>query len=254
MITVFRKIRSQLLGEKNMAKYLKYAIGEIALVVIGILIAFAINSWNQGRLEKIEEAKLLENVKFDFEKAIQTFNRLNVRRDESLQTFDMLLEIVESKNFENELILDTLLAKTIFTPTYNGKAGSLSVLVNSGKINLLSNDKLKTLLLEWPQEIEDITEEEVDMKELTLNSLIPLIRKHLAMNELFKHLPLQDAQFQTRTSRIKKNYMALFSDPQFENLITMLELYYAYGKIGTANLITHAESIIGIIEGELRDN
>ena len=50
MIKFFRKIRQQLLSQNKLSKYLFYAIGEILLVVIGILIALQINNWNQNRL------------------------------------------------------------------------------------------------------------------------------------------------------------------------------------------------------------
>ena len=49
MIKFFRKIRYQLLGEGKTGKYLKYAIGEIVLVVIGVLIALSINNWNEHK-------------------------------------------------------------------------------------------------------------------------------------------------------------------------------------------------------------
>ena len=54
MIKFFRKIRYQVLGEGKSKKYLKYAIGEIALVVIGILIALSVNNWNEKILNEIE--------------------------------------------------------------------------------------------------------------------------------------------------------------------------------------------------------
>jgi len=53
MIKFFRKIRQNLLSEGKTGKYLKYAIGEIVLVVIGILIALSINNWNENRKSKI---------------------------------------------------------------------------------------------------------------------------------------------------------------------------------------------------------
>ena len=49
MIKFFRKIRQKLLTENKLSKYLIYAIGEIILVVIGILIALSINNWNEDR-------------------------------------------------------------------------------------------------------------------------------------------------------------------------------------------------------------
>jgi hypothetical protein len=59
MIKFFRKIRQNLIMENKTSKYLKYAIGEIVLVVIGILIALSINNWNENRKEKTLETKVL---------------------------------------------------------------------------------------------------------------------------------------------------------------------------------------------------
>jgi len=69
MIKFFRKIRYQLLGEGKTGKYLKYAIGEILLVVIGILIALSINNWNIHQIEQNEErnylTRLVQDLKWD---------------------------------------------------------------------------------------------------------------------------------------------------------------------------------------------
>jgi hypothetical protein len=54
MIKFFKKIRQNLLLEGKTRKYLKYAVGEIALVVIGILTAVSINNWNEKRTEEIQ--------------------------------------------------------------------------------------------------------------------------------------------------------------------------------------------------------
>ena len=65
MITLFRKIRQKLLAENKIGKYLKYAIGEIILVVIGILIALQINNWNELRKQQQVELKYFYNLKND---------------------------------------------------------------------------------------------------------------------------------------------------------------------------------------------
>ena len=62
MIKFFRKIRQKLLSENNFSKYLIYAIGEIVLVVIGILIALSLNNWNDSKKKKIEERVLLTEL------------------------------------------------------------------------------------------------------------------------------------------------------------------------------------------------
>jgi len=62
MIKFFKNIRKNLLAEGKTSKYLKYAIGEIILVVIGILIALQINNWNENRKANIEEQRILETL------------------------------------------------------------------------------------------------------------------------------------------------------------------------------------------------
>lgn len=62
MIKFFRKIRQNILAENKLSKYLLYAIGEIILVVIGILIALQVNTWNENRKFKKNEKELLENM------------------------------------------------------------------------------------------------------------------------------------------------------------------------------------------------
>ena len=63
----FRKIRYDLMSENKTAKYFKYAIGEIILVVIGILIALSINNWNEQRKNAIKEESALTQLKKDLD-------------------------------------------------------------------------------------------------------------------------------------------------------------------------------------------
>jgi len=71
MIKFFRKIRQKLLSENKFSKYLIYAIGEIVLVVIGILIALGINNWNESRKENQEEISNLKSLKSELEVSLE---------------------------------------------------------------------------------------------------------------------------------------------------------------------------------------
>ncbi|MEN2281318.1 DUF6090 family protein [Algoriphagus sp. SE2] len=70
MIKFFRKIRQQMLTENKVSKYLVYAIGEIVLVVIGILIALQINNWNESRKSRVVEIELLKTIKTDLDRTL----------------------------------------------------------------------------------------------------------------------------------------------------------------------------------------
>jgi uncharacterized protein DUF6090 len=70
MIKFFRKIRQKLLSENKFSKYLLYAVGEIILVVIGILIALSINNWNEWGKDRKQEKEILVDLKLTLENNI----------------------------------------------------------------------------------------------------------------------------------------------------------------------------------------
>ncbi len=62
---IFRNVRQKLAAENSVAKYLRYAVGEIVLVVIGILIALQVNNWNENQKQKKRETVYLQNLSID---------------------------------------------------------------------------------------------------------------------------------------------------------------------------------------------
>ena len=75
MIPFFRKIRHQLADERQIFRYARYAIGEILLVVIGILLALQINTWNEGRKQKQADQEFLNSLRIELSPDISTLER-----------------------------------------------------------------------------------------------------------------------------------------------------------------------------------
>lgn len=109
MTPIFRKIRKRLSGEAQFAKYSRYAIGEIALVVIGILIALQINNWNESqKLRKVEE-KLLQELRNDLYVTLDELNLDIPNLDNQMRKADSLIIYASQgyiKNYTPELFLD----------------------------------------------------------------------------------------------------------------------------------------------------
>lgn len=83
MINFFKQIRKQVLGQGKIGNYFKYAVGEIILVVIGILIALQINNWNERNKLKIEEQKLISAVIDEIESNLETL-KISIKTNKRL--------------------------------------------------------------------------------------------------------------------------------------------------------------------------
>ena len=104
MIKFFRKIRYELMEKNKTGKYLKYAIGEIILVVIGILIALSINNWNENRKLQNEELSLLLDVKSNLEVTLNNFRNDTLLNTESIFQLRKIEYYIEADlPYNNEL-------------------------------------------------------------------------------------------------------------------------------------------------------
>jgi len=168
MIKLFRKTRQKLLlqnlpkGQANITRqYFKYAIGEILLVVIGILIALYINNWNEIRKDRIEEKAILEELHKDFKNNLRKFNNLKTIHVNSLQAS---LKFKEYINKPNLLVVKDSIAKYYFlafnNTSYNPSNGVVKSLISSGEYKLIKNDTLRNYLISWEDAVEDYLEGE----------------------------------------------------------------------------------------------
>jgi len=148
MIRFFSKIRQQLLHENRLTKYTLYAIGEILLVVIGILIALQINNQNDLRKERTKEVHYLQNIKTDLNINLLEIDRYLEVRTESIEAAKRILG-----HFEGEPITDYSAFNHDGVLIYNWQKfwqtdNTFQELVNSGNLALISNDAIKKSLFD----------------------------------------------------------------------------------------------------------
>ena len=150
MINFFRKIRKKLLTQNKVSKYLLYAIGEIVLVVIGILIALQINTWNEKQKNKNQVKSYAQKLILDLYQDIQDVKWIKwqaevayVRLD-SLVNYTRYLSIDDCKNLD--LFVLTLNAR--YRP-YSWNRASHEELKSTGILNYFNNDSLVNLLVNY---------------------------------------------------------------------------------------------------------
>lgn len=132
MIKFFKKIRQNLLSEGKTGNYLKYAIGEIILVVIGILIALQINNWNQKQIEK----KQVRNI---YAKIVQDFNQSAVEIERSIIQMENVYPLMQNI-IKGDVIRDSLITnRNYFLKYYISTSGFPDIQINDKGIRLLES-------------------------------------------------------------------------------------------------------------------
>ena len=258
MLPFFNKIRRNLIGNGEFYKYLKYATGEILLLVIGILIALQINTWNQKRLEHLEEVKILQSIKNDLENTIQELKFLNEIREMVLSATDEIFKMADSQVIR-EKDLDSLIDLTTYTPTFNNKSGVINLIFSSGKINFIKNDSIKEFLIGWPGLIEDMTEEEEMGRLEEHDHYFPTISKYLLLGGNYERsagksfISLQIPVLEENNPGVflENDYAGLFKDKMFFNSLRKRAALHHRTLIESMSLISKAEKMINIIDSEI---
>ena len=167
MIKFFRKIRQNLLIENKTGKYLKYAIGEILLVIIGILIAVSINGWNEDRKLKIAEQSILKDLKQEMKINLKALEFAIKENEKSFQAaIEMRALFRDRAAFDkmSDSLFYASIVKLDWNVTYDPQNGILNSIISSGQINQLSNKELKYLLASLKELTTDALENSMNIE------------------------------------------------------------------------------------------
>ncbi|MDT0558254.1 DUF6090 family protein [Ichthyenterobacterium sp. W332] len=161
MIKFFRQIRYKLMSDNKMGKYFKYAIGEILLVVIGILIALQVNNWNNSRLDQKLESDYSDRIIEDLKEEEAILNAVLSYNKQVLFHAKNAVKVFENSPNQNnnplEVLIDMYQASQLQDP--NSAMSTYQELIASGQINLIQNETFKTAIIRYYEA--DWTETEV---------------------------------------------------------------------------------------------
>ena len=148
MIGFFRRIRRKLSNENRFLQYSRYAIGEIVLVMVGILLALQVNNWNENKNKRIQELKYLNGIKLDLQKDLISLGYHTESRINQIKSARQIIEHIEGKQIENYVALNNMVFDIVASGHFEETNITFDELKNSGNLNIISNDSIKMLLLE----------------------------------------------------------------------------------------------------------
>jgi hypothetical protein len=164
MVSFLRKIRQKLLSQNRVTRYLAYAVGEIALVMIGILLALQVNTWNEERNMANKQERQFRLIRQEMANNLvlleQEEEKLSTRLEKQLQFF----QLVNSKSVNDSIseeefnqLLWQAFNKRVETPIENA---ALNELISSGGLKDIKNDSIKKFLASWDSRLNDLKMQE----------------------------------------------------------------------------------------------
>ena len=143
MIKFFRKIRYDLMEKNKTGKYLKYAIGEIILVVVGILIALSINNWNQSKKQDIAEIEFIAGVRNDLIQDKEYIKVVLELMEPKINAYNLLSRELPKLYDEDKSSLDSILKMYfIGQRTFYPISGSFESAISGNEINTYKNKEV----------------------------------------------------------------------------------------------------------------
>ena len=232
MARIFNGIRRRLLAEGKLSRYLSYALGEIILVVLGILIALSINTWNhnQGLLQ--EEQEILTNLREEFNYNLKELERNQIKGQRFMTNADSLLAGFLDPTFvpDDAAFRRWMLRMTAYT-SFDPSNGVVHDLIGSGKLHLIRNDALRIRLANWDGHVQDAKEDESRLMHSGDTYFVPI---------RFETVPVNSA------SRQQAHRDAFFGSLKNENVVTTLRGHMRY--IVEENYAMLQHEIAGILE------
>jgi hypothetical protein len=231
--------------EKNKTgKYLKYAIGEIILVMIGILLALQVNNWNNGRLEAKKEQLFLINLQSDFKTNLTELNLVYQGTFEAYQASNDLLEAIKGDapliQSEINMLLNEIINKM---SSLDLISGSIDEITNTGSLNIIRDPELRKLISNWPYYKAD-TEDDI---KIMVDNLMGFFIPSLFDKAILRNTPLP-AHFEEdlNLSKISNSGFTIDYDTSLRTLAFENEVYNnALNYMYTLNQYKRLEVYLG---------
>ena len=265
MIRFFRIIRQKLLSQNKFNKYMIYAIGEIILVVIGILLALKVNNWNvkQNNL-KYEQSILIELQKEFQNNCVQLEDKILMRKNLIMNSTQWLINVMNDDYSKVELdSINHHLSRTLIVPSYDPMISITTELINSGNLRLIQNNELRTKLTSWPNLANDFVRDESEyvtfMYEHYMIFLIQNYKLRPLVNEiqndvvLYNIIKTKKKDFNLIDKESNNELNQLFQNKDFEDYLSLIMGFCNFLNNITGTLVKANTEILELIESEIEN-
>ena len=243
MIKFFRHIRQRLLTENKFSKYLLYAIGEIFLVVVGILIALQINNWNELRKTHLQDLEFLNNLKVELSIDIAALTAKITEYQEINSTIRNTVTLFDTADYEltpeeHQVIVSALSQFQIFTPI-NKNINRNDLIIAQGTIDRIDKE-LNRKFLTYLEETQSI------------NAAITKLGETLQQLEILRIHPYVDYDIvHSLEDQLDFDFKEISNNRGVRNALQKSFGYRKYYIENMSDKIKEAEKLIALINHKL---
>lgn len=246
--------------EKNrFTTYLLYAIGEIFLVVIGILIAVSINDWNASRKQKLVEKNYFQNMKNDLRADLEYLDNMSVYSIGKVTASQNMKRRMKKDSVGSLYLFSNDLLTLIFTDEFKPNQNTYNEMQSSGNFSGIQNDSLKLKLLALNQTYESINSFQEHVRN-DFNVFLEDFEQYVDWGSYYKNveaaLPAVEMKFdslyiQNHRAEMEREAKALFESKVFKNNIFLYEVNFTYFIDFLEQTKPKLEEIIDILDEEI---
>jgi len=185
MLKFFRTIRKKLIEDPskgrtgdNVRKYLLYAIGEILLVVIGILIALQVNNWNEERILRNVEQRYLHDLISDLQQDSTALHILSIEAKKISESKSIILDVMDNQRIETDSLLTHFYNQWGAYNIFNPVTTTIDEMKSGDGLGVIRNTKLRRHLVSHYNFYENFKQEEQLFQNGT-REVFRLSRQHL---------------------------------------------------------------------------
>ena len=245
MIPFFRKIRKKMADDNRPLKYARYAIGEIVLVVIGILIALQINNWNEENKKRKEVNEYLTNLLREFKINHEDLKtNIAYHKFVSIKTTELSDLISPNPKEISSNKLDTLMFAVMFYPEFT----ALTALMTSDKLELVNDYELKNDIANWKLNYEEYR---YDLK-ISYDQYLNHTYKFVSKNYQIKNI--KTSRIEPDKSLFPVDARTILSNPVFENQMKLRSLNAAFIYREALKIFELQENLIKSVELKLHND
>jgi len=242
------RLKQRSLAGKGISKFLLYVIGEIVLVMIGILLAMQVNNWNEERKARAEEQVFLNALKKEMSDNLVQLTQTISYNQRSRDAAFKLMEIYSGdyRAFA-PATLDSLFAQVQWAWTFDPELSNLISIKANGKIAIIQDPVIQSFVSSFEESTKDSEEESLVLRSLITNKYVMMVSKYISESARANYLGTP-----TPKSKFPSDYNGIFNDREVESVLSYIYVWRESEMDELTSLQKKLSENLAVVEKEIK--